>query len=91
MSYKAYDFLVLAALGLLGLAFVGAGALTTTAAFPINILGWGEVAVGILLSLLTISSIGFTATQPKEISCPHCGQKMTPKVKLGSGHLHLEK
>ena len=90
MTYKAYDIIVLVMLLVLGVVLIGLGLAATEPRL-------GELArllvlvLGVVVLLAGIMSIGFTATQSTEMPCPHCGKKIIPKVKGGSGHLYLSR
>ena len=90
MTYKAYDIIVLVMLLVLGVVLIGLGLAATEPRL-------GELArllvlvLGVVVLLAGIMSIGFTATQSTEMPCPHCGKKIVPKVKGGSGHLYLSR
>ena len=81
MTFKSYDMLVSATLCILGLIM--------------GFRGWQEqvwdiAGIGIILLAGGLVSVVLVATQQKEVTCPHCGKKVTPMVKLASGHMYLE-
>jgi len=90
MNYKAYDILVLVMLIVIGLFL-------TVMGFLLRMPGTGEViwwlimGVGIVILVLGLVSIGFTATQATDMLCPYCNKKIVPRVKSGSGHLYLSR
>jgi len=90
MTYKAYDFLVLVMLLVLGVALIALGWAGTEPGLE-DLAGWFVLVLGIGMLVAGIVSIGFTATQSTEMPCPHCGKKIVPKVKGGSGHLYLSR
>jgi hypothetical protein len=49
------------------------------------------VGVGAAILLVCLGSVGFAATQPREIPCPYCKEKIVPKVRTLSGHLELSR
>lgn len=90
MTYKAYDILVWVMVSVLGLALVVLG-LSIRQLELADLLGWSTVFLGIVMLLGGLVSVGFIATQPTEMPCPHCGKKIVPKVKWSSGHLYLSR
>jgi hypothetical protein len=56
---------------------------------------WGVsvscLSVGIICLVFCFVQIGFTATQPVSMACPHCNKLVVPRVKLWSGHLYFSK
>ena len=90
MSYKAYDILILIMMLLLGGMFILVGFVGRWPGIMEGI-WWMLVGVGIAIVVGVMVSIGFTATQPTKIQCPYCQQKIVPKVKWSTGHLHLSR
>jgi len=52
---------------------------------------WMPFALGAVILLGSLISIGFVATQPTKIPYPYCHEKVLPKVRMMSGHLHLSR
>jgi hypothetical protein len=52
---------------------------------------WAPLGLGILILLLSFINVGFVATQPTKIPCPYCHEKILPKVRIATGHLHLSR
>ena len=90
MSYRAYDIWVVLMLIAIGGAWMGIG---YASRFPglMERIWWAPFGLGILILLLSLVNIGFTATQPTKIPCPYCHEKVLPKVRMGTGHLHLSR
>ncbi|MBI2935112.1 MAG: hypothetical protein HYY29_06040 [Chloroflexi bacterium] len=88
MTYKAYDIMVLAMIMILGFVLTIVGFMLRTRGLG-EVIWWLVAALGIVLLIAGISSIGFCATQADEMPCPHCGKKAVPMVKLSSGHVFL--
>ena len=88
MSYRTGDILTVVLLGILGAGFVGIGLLSRRPELLEDI-WWIVVAFRAAILLSCIVSIGFVATQPTEIPCPYCNEKIVPKVRTISGHLRL--
>lgn len=49
------------------------------------------LSVGIICLVFCLVRIGFTATQPVSMPCPHCSKLVVPRVKSWSGHLYFSK
>jgi len=90
MTYKAYDILLLVMLMVLGLclALLGFGLRMPGAG---EVIWWLVMSLGILILVLGLVGIGFTATQATEMPCPYCNKKIVPRVKSGSGHLYFSR
>jgi hypothetical protein len=52
---------------------------------------WMPFALGGVILLGSLISIGFVATQPTKMPCPYCHEKVLPKVRMMSGHLHISR
>jgi DNA-directed RNA polymerase subunit RPC12/RpoP len=50
---------------------------------------WVVMGVGIALVAVGIVSIVFSMRQDVELDCPHCGEKVVPRVKSSTSHLYL--
>jgi len=90
MSYRTGDILTVVLLGILGAAFIGIGLLARTPG-PLTHNWWVVVAFGGAILLSCLVSIGFVATQPKNLPCPYCNEKIVPKVGTLSGHMRLSR
>jgi NO-binding membrane sensor protein with MHYT domain len=88
MTYKRYDILTVLVWVVLGAALVALGFFLRRPDFG-EAIWWVVMGVGIALVVVGIISIGFTARQPVELSCPHCGQTIVPRVKSNTSHLYL--
>jgi len=90
MTYKAYNLINLILVRRAGVSILLLG-------FEARKLGagpaiwWSVVGWGIAVLVVSLVFIGFTVTRTAEMKCPHCGEKIVPRVKLGlsSGHLYL--
>jgi hypothetical protein len=90
MSYRTGDILYLVLLGILGAGFVGIGLLGRRPELLADV-WWIVVAFGGVILLVCLASIGFVATQPTSLPCPYCNEKIVPKVRTISGHMHLSR
>ena len=90
MSYRTADILTVVLLGILGAGFVGIGLLSRRPELLKDV-WWIVVAFGGAILLSCLVSIGFVATQPTEMPCPYCNEKIVPKVRSMSGHLRLSR
>ena len=90
MTYKRYDILTVLVWVILGAALIVLGLFLRTPDFG-EAVWWVVMAVGIALAVVGIISIGFTARQVVEMQCPHCGEKVVPRVKSSTSHLYLSK
>lgn len=88
MTYRGYDILTAVVWMVLGAALVVLGLFLRTPDFGEGI-WWVVMGVGTALAVVGIVSIGFTVRQATEIVCPHCGRKVTPRVKPDTSHLYL--
>jgi NO-binding membrane sensor protein with MHYT domain len=88
MTYKRYDILTVLVWVVLGAALIALGFFLRRPDFG-EAIWWVVMGVGIALVVVGIISIGFTARQPVELSCPHCGQTIVPRVKSNTSHLYL--
>jgi len=92
MTYKAYNLITLILLRLAGVSILLLG-------FEMRKLGagpaiwWSAVGWGIAVLVVSLVAIGFTVTRTSAMPCPHCGEKIVARVKLGlsSGHLYLSR
>ena len=90
MSYRTADILTLVLITILGGAFVAVGLLSRRPDLMEDI-WWIVVAFGGAILLSCLVSIGFVATQPTEMPCPYCNEKIVPKARTMSGHLRLSR
>ena len=88
MTYKRYDILTVLVWVILGAALIVLGLFLRTPDFG-EAVWWVVMGVGIALAVVGIISIGFTARQAVEMQCPHCGEKVVPRVKSSTSHLYL--
>jgi hypothetical protein len=49
------------------------------------------MGIGIVLAVVGIVSIAFSAKQAVELNCPHCGGKVVPRVTSSTSQLYLSK
>ncbi|GEM_PF-1990705 len=73
---------------ILGVALTLMGHFSRTPGFMDDI-WWIPFALGILLIVVGLAGIGFYASQPKVLPCPHCGGEIVPKRQGFRDHLHL--
>jgi hypothetical protein len=73
---------------ILGIALTLMGHFSRTPGFMDDI-WWIPFALGILLIVVGLAGIGFYASQPIELPCPHCGEKIVPRRQGFKDHLHL--
>ena len=90
MSYRTNDILVLVLIMILGAGFVAIGFLSRRPELMEEI-WFAPLGVGAAILLGSLVNIGFVATQPRKIPCPYCNEKIVPKVRTASGHLHLSR
>lgn len=90
MSYRTNDIMTLLLIMILGVGFIGVGFLGRSPEL-MKEMWWVPVAVGAALLLACLVNIGFVATQPTKIPCPYCKEKILPKVRTMTGHLHLSR
>jgi len=90
MAYRTNDILTVVLLGILGAAFIGIGLLGRR---PESLTHdwWIVVAFGGAILFSCLVSIGFVATQPTNLPCPYCNEKIVPKVRAVSGHMRLSR
>ena len=90
MSYRTNDILVLVLIMILGAGFVAVGLLSRRPEL-VGEIWWVLVSIGGVILLSCLINIGFVATQPTKIACPYCNEKIVPKVRTASGHLHFSR
>ena len=88
MTYKRYDILTVLVWVVLGAALIVLGLFLRRPDFGERV-WWVVMGVGIALVVVGIVSIGSTARQDVELDCPHCGEKVVPRVKSSTSHLYL--
>ena len=88
MTYKRYDMLTVLVWVVLGAALIVLGLFLRRPDFGERV-WWVVMGVGIALVVVGIVSIGSTARQDVELDCPHCGEKVVPRVKSSTSHLYL--
>jgi low temperature requirement protein LtrA len=88
MTYKRYDILTVLVWVILGAALIVLGLFLRRPDFGERV-WWVVMGVGIALVVVGIVSIGSTARQDVELDCPHCGEKVVPRVKSSTSHLYL--
>jgi len=88
MTYKRYDMLTVLVWVVLGAALIVLGLFLRRPDFGERV-WWVVMGVGIALVVVGIVSIGATARQDVELDCPHCGEKVEPRVKSSTSHLYL--
>lgn len=89
MSYRINDTMGLVLMMLLGASLVGIGFMSRTPD-GMEKIWWAPLGVGIAILATCLIEIGFVATEPREIACPYCSEKIVPKVGM-SGHLRLSR
>lgn len=90
MSYRANDVLTLVLLMALGGFLIVLGYLGRSPGF-MEAKWWLPVGIGTAIVLVSLANIGFVATQPARLRCPHCDEKIVPKVSGMSRHLRLSR
>ena len=88
MTYRGYDILTAVVWMVLGAALVVLGLFLRRPDFGEGI-WWVVMGVGTALVVVGIVSVGFTVRQAAEMVCPHCGGRVTPRVKPDTSHLYL--
>ncbi len=88
MSDRASQITQTVGIIILGVALTLMGHFSRTPGFMDDI-WWIPFALGILLIAVGLAGIGFYASQPTELPCPHCGEKTVPKRQGFRDHLHL--
>ena len=90
MSYRTNGIMTLVLITILGVGFIAVGLLGRS---PELMKEMWRPALGVGLAILVacLIDIGFVATQPTKIPCPYCNEKIVPKVRTMSGHLHLSR
>ncbi len=88
MTYRGYDILTAVVWMVLGAALVVLGLFLRRPDFGEGI-WWVVMGVGTALVVVGIVSVGFTVRQATEMVCPHCGGRVTPRVKPDTSHLYL--
>ncbi|MFU8796634.1 MAG: hypothetical protein ACNA7X_04990 [Dehalococcoidia bacterium] len=73
---------------ILGIALTLMGHFSRTPGFMDDI-WWIPFALGLLLIVVGLVGIGFYASQPNELPCPHCGEKIVARRQGFRDHLHL--
>jgi hypothetical protein len=91
MSNRAYNILITVMVILIGGCLTLIGYLLLRLPWVMETIWWAPLALGIVCILGGLVSIGFDATQPTKIPCPYCREKIVPKVRGLSGHLHLSR
>jgi hypothetical protein len=90
MSYRTYNIWILVMLILVGVAWLLTGYASRLPGLMEEI-WWMPFALGGVILLGSLISIGFVATQPTKMPCPYCHEKVLPKVRMMSGHLHISR
>jgi sulfite exporter TauE/SafE len=88
MTYKRYDMLTVLVWVVLGAALTVLGVFLRRPDFG-GAVWWVVMGVGIALVVVGLVSIAFSAKQAIELSCPHCGGKIVPRVKSSTSELYL--
>jgi DNA-directed RNA polymerase subunit RPC12/RpoP len=88
MTYKRYDMLTVLVWVILGAALIVLGVFLRRPDFG-EAVWWVVMGVGIALAVVGLVSISFSTKQAVELSCPHCGGKMLPRVKSNTSELYL--
>jgi sulfite exporter TauE/SafE len=88
MTYKRYDMLTVLVWVILGAALTVLGVFLRRPDFG-EAVWWVVMGVGIALVVVGLISIAFSTKQTIELSCPHCGEKIVPRVKSSTSHLYL--
>ena len=90
MTYKWYDIEAMMVWVVLGVALIVLGSFLRRPE-SMDAIWWLVRGAGIVLVVVGIVSIGFSASQVIEMRCPHCGGKIVPRVKSSTSHLYLSK
>lgn len=90
MTYKWYDIEAMMVWVVLGVALIVLGSFLRRPE-SMDAIWWLVRGAGIVLLVVGIVSIGFSARQAVEMRCPHCGGKIVPRVKSSTSHLYLSK
>jgi DNA-directed RNA polymerase subunit RPC12/RpoP len=88
MTYKRYDMLTVLVWVVLGAALIVLGIFLRRPDFGERV-WWVIMGVGIALAVVGLVSSAFSAKQTVELSCPHCGGKIVPRVKSSTSELYL--
>ena len=88
MTYKRYDMLTVLVWVILGAALIVLGVFLRRPDFG-EAVWWVVMGVGIALAVVGLVSISFSTKQAGELSCPHCGGKILPRVKSNTSELYL--
>jgi len=88
MTYKRYDILTVLVWVVLGAALIILGVFLRRPDFGERV-WWVVMGVGIALAVVGLVSIAFSAKQTIELSCPHCGGEIVPRVKSSTSELYL--
>jgi DNA-directed RNA polymerase subunit RPC12/RpoP len=90
MTYKWHDIEAMMVWVVLGVALIVLGSFLRRPESS-EAIWWLVRGAGIVLLVVGIVSIGFSARQAVEMRCPHCGGKIVPRVKSSTSHLYLSK
>lgn len=90
MTYKRYDMLTVLVWVILGAALIILGFFLRRPDFGEGV-WWVVMGVGVALVVVGVVSIVFSMRQDVELSCPHCGTKLVPRVQSSTSHLYLSK
>jgi len=90
MTYKWYDIEAMMVWVVLGVALIVLGFFLRRPE-SMDAIWWLLRGAGIVLVVVGIVSIGFSARQAVEVQCPHCGAKIVPRVKSSTSQLYLSK
>jgi len=90
MTYKWYDIEAMLVWVILGVALIVLG-IYLRKPESLDTIWWLLRGAGIVLVVVGIVSMLFSASQAVEMRCPHCGGKIVPRMKSSTNHLYLSK
>jgi DNA-directed RNA polymerase subunit RPC12/RpoP len=88
MTYKKYDMLTVLVWLILGAALIILSLFLRRPDFGERV-WWVVMGVGVALVIVGIVSIVSSIRQAVELDCPHCGEKVVPRVKSSTSELYL--
>src|SRR3972149_11390057 len=90
MTYKWYDIEAMLVWVILGVALIVLG-IYLRKPESLDTIWWLLRGAGIVLVVVGIVSMLFSASQAVVMRCPHCGGKKVPRMKSSTNHLYLSK
>jgi DNA-directed RNA polymerase subunit RPC12/RpoP len=90
MTYKKYEMLTVLVWVILGAALTVLGFFLKRPDSGERV-WWVVMGVGVALVLVGIVSMVSSIRQAVELDCPHCGERVVPRVKSSTSELYLTK